>query len=705
MGNLIGHASIGLCVTMHSPSLAKFLVTSCGVFALQIVGSASAQIIPDATLPANSVVPGGCIDCDITGGTQQGGNLFHSFGEFSIPTGGSAQFVHGADVNLIFGRVTGDLASDIDGLLSTSGVADLFLLNPNGILFGPNAAINVGGSFVATSAAGINFDDGTQFVATPEPTTLLTMTAPVGLQFGAAPGAVVNQSNAGPFPNAVGALFGIGALGLAGLQGAPGETVALIGGEVRLEGGNITTPRGHVELGSVAGNSTVRLQPSDPGWRFDYSEAAGFQDITLSDVALVDVSDLGFADGVSGSAHLQGQNILIDGGSGITGFNFGAEPGGSIQVDAAGLLQIQGARLDLGLQSTISTYALGSAAAGDVQINSQNLQIIDGGSIASVPLGGEGGNSGIIEIEVKDLIEVVGTAQGAAPSSISIQVLPVLPGIIGDGQTIEIDTARLLVSNGGQISSTTFGEGQSGDIDVTASQIIQLVGEDPLSGSPSGIFTAVEFDGFGDAGNLDIQTAQLEVLEGAQIQSSTRGATGNGGALTVNATEFIRLSGTTETADLLRGRSGIFVAVDPASINPLTGELVLPTGNSGNLLVTTPLLTVESGGRISADTFSSGAGGDAILNVGRLQVLNGGEVRAGSRVEPDAPSNVRGAGGQLNINASERVDVTGSGAVGATPINSILFTAAEGTGAAGDIVIDTPQLMVSNSGEITASTA
>ncbi len=688
---------------MYSFSLRIYFLRGCIVLSWMLAGSASAQIIPDTTLPTDSVVPLGCTNCNIIGGTSQGGNLFHSFDTFSVPTGGSAQFIHSPDISLIFSRVTGDKQSQIDGLIATSGLADLFFINPNGVLFGPNASLNVGGSFIATSADRINFADGTQFVASPQTSPLLTVTAPVGLQFGSNPGDIVNQSNAGPFPNSIGALFGLGNLALAGLQGFPGATVALVGGELRLEGGNITAHGGHVELGSVAGNNTVLIEPSSFGWQFDYTTVSNFQDITLSDLALVDVTDLGVLDGVSGSANVQGQNITLSGASGILGFNFGAEPGGTLKVSASDRVHLQGAELALGLTSSISTYALGTAAAGDIQITSQDLRLEDGGAISTLPLGGGGGDSGNLTIQVTDLIEVLGTAQGAAPSAISIQVLPLLPGPIGNGQTLSIETARLVIRDGAQISSTTFGEGNAGDVQIFASESVELVGSTLGGSNPSAISTSVEVDGLGNAGDLTIETPRLTLLDGAQISSSTRGQTGDGGDLSIKASEFVRLSGTSENATLTSGSSGIFVSIDPASVNPFTGELVIPTGDSGNLEIETPLLTVENGARISADTFSFGAGGQAVLNVNQLLVRSGGQVRAGSLVEDNAPSNERGPGGLLRINATELVEVKGSGFIGETLVNSTLFTAAEGTGAAGSLFLTTPQLLVTDGGEITVS--
>ncbi|HAA26531.1 MAG TPA: hypothetical protein DCE56_01160, partial [Cyanobacteria bacterium UBA8553] len=112
------------------------------------------QVAGDGTL-STTVTSSNGLSFIINNGQRAGDNLFHSFSQFSIPTGGSALFNNAVDVKNIISRVTGGSVSQIDGLIQTNGTANLFLINPSGIIFGPNAQLNIGGSFVASTASAV----------------------------------------------------------------------------------------------------------------------------------------------------------------------------------------------------------------------------------------------------------------------------------------------------------------------------------------------------------------------------------------------------------------------------------------------------------------------------------------------------------------------------------------------------------------------
>ena len=146
---------------------------------------AFAQVKPDSSLPSNSQVTQQGNTYNITGGTKAGNNLFHSFEKFGIPSGGSIYFNNAVDIQNILSRVTGKSISEINGLIRANGTANLFLINPNGIVFGENAKLDIGGSFIGSTADSFKFGEASEFSAVnPEDKPLLSVNVPLGLQYG-----------------------------------------------------------------------------------------------------------------------------------------------------------------------------------------------------------------------------------------------------------------------------------------------------------------------------------------------------------------------------------------------------------------------------------------------------------------------------------------------------------------------------------------
>jgi filamentous hemagglutinin family protein len=215
-----------------------------------------AEVVPDATLGAgkNSVTTTQGNRTDITGGLRRNSALFHSFDRFNIDTNRQVYFANPTGIRNIFSRVTGGSASSIDGLLGVNGGANLFLMNPKGIIFGPNARLDVSGSFLATTASVLEFADGQRFAADGDRAVpLVEVNIPIGLQIAAnSPAMLNNQGNL-----AVGAGQSLTLAGgnttHTGALTAPGGTVQVLGNQVAL------TDQARVDVSSPTGGGTVLI--------------------------------------------------------------------------------------------------------------------------------------------------------------------------------------------------------------------------------------------------------------------------------------------------------------------------------------------------------------------------------------------------------------------------------------------------------------
>ena len=343
---------------------------------LGIQRSAIAQVLPDNSLPT-TITSSDNQNFVINGGSTAGANLFHSFDRFSVPTNGSVRFNNATNIDTIFSRITGSRRSTIDGLIQANGSANLFLMNPNGIIFGKNASLDIGGSFVSTTAESILFGDDIQFSVDISASPLLSINVPTGIQFGETAATITNQSQS------VDATTDR----IVGLQVPSGQTLALLGGNIHLNRSALTTAEGRIELGSVRPQNTVNVA-MDQSVVFDYPANTTFQTIRLTNGAIADVSGRG-----GGDLQVYGRHIYLTGGSQLASVTLGENNGGALTIYAHQSLQLLGASED-GFVSGLYTDVFPDATGNGSQTRTKTfLRIRWRGWIArSSFLGSHGSN-------------------------------------------------------------------------------------------------------------------------------------------------------------------------------------------------------------------------------------------------------------------------------------------------------------------------
>ncbi len=588
-----------------------------------------AQIVPDTTLPINSLVAPNGNTIVINGGTPARGNLFHSFSEFSLPTGNEAFFNNSLTIENIISRVTGSSISNIDGLIRANGTANLFLINPNGMIFGPNSQLDIGGSFLASTANTINFADGTQFSAiNPQPQSLLTVNVPVGLNFGNNSAAIRVQGTGHnlSLPNL--SFVQRGNSNLTGLRVQPGKTLALVGGNLSLEGGTLTAEGGHIELGSV-GAGLVNLNLATQGWTFGYEGVQSFQDIQLSQRALADASGLS-----SGSIYMQGRQLSVRDGSAVLIQNQGVQPAGDISVNALDSMEVIGISPDGMFPSSLFNETLGVGNGGDIAVSTRQLLIKEGAQIGARTFStGKGGNITVSASDSFQLMEV------SPINPLFISNVTALTFGSGDGGNITASTGQLTILDGTGVASATFGTGGAGDLVVNASNSIELEGVSPFTFSSSSL--TVSSYNAGDAGKLIVNTSRLVLRNGGRIESSTF-ASGMAGSVTINASDSIEVSG--KVPGFLNPSLVSSSAIIQDEVFRQIFRLPdVPSGDSGDITINTNQLRVTDGAQITVRNDGTGKAGTIAVNARSIFLDDRGGITA---------STASGTGGNIELQAS-----------------------------------------------------
>jgi filamentous hemagglutinin family protein len=625
-----------------------FQISLCTLGCLYATSNAAlAQVTSDGTV--NTQVNQNGNVAEITGGETRSGNLFHSFRDFSVGTGNEAFFNNATDISNIFSRVTGGNISNIDGLIRANGSANLFLINPAGILFGENARLDVGGSFLGSTADSILFEDG-EFSATDlNNPPVLTINAPIGLGFRDQPGNITVRGD-GKGTRLTNELIDTENA----LRVNSDKTFALVGGKLNLEGATIKTPGGRIELGSVAGNEQVSFTPVSEGFSLDYAEVQNFQDIQLSKTATVDASG-----SVAGDIKVQGENLNVLEGSGIEASTIGdspsQDPPGSVEINAIDIINVDGA-----IANNVYTGAVGKAAK--ISISTTNLNLINGAFINASTYGK--GDGGAMDITATgDITFDGGNLFGGVDSSVGY-------GAVGNAGNVRISTNNLTLTNGAVINASTYGQGNAGAVNITATGDITLdvKASDEF---PSLIQSAVVSSARGNAGGISISTTNL-TNEG-DINTWTEGQ-GNAGTVDITATGNITFDGKDSVA-------GVSSWVFPDFESPTS-----QVGNAGDVTISTNKLTLINGGYIDASTFANGNADSINIDANTINISGVGSQEYHSGLFASSTLEAEGNSGSITINASD-FRIANQGIVTAN---------SEGLGNGGNIFLNVDNLTLDN---------
>ena len=680
---------------------------------LLVPASTVAQIVPDSSLPVNSIVsPEGNTNV-ITGGTRAGGNLFHSFGEFSIPTNGTAFFNNALDIQNIITRVTGGSISRIDGLLRANGIANFFLLNPNGIIFGPNARLDINGSFLASTARSLKFADGSELGTSAAQTPpLLTVSVPVGLQFGQTTGSIVVEGKGQPGSGRVNSFESK----FNPLEVKPGNTLTLVGGEVRLDGGILQAPGGRVELGAIA-QGTVEIN-TDRSLTFPSETERA--DVFFTKGAAINVIGSG-----GGSITINARNLDISANTLLTN---GIESGkgnigtkvGDITLNATGSIAIESSRIENNVNFDTA------ADGGNINIFARSLSLdnaqVDAGNLGQ-------GNAGNIFVQVDDFVSLANESSIASNAYNDEQNSGGIAGLVSikAGNSIAIDNST--------ISARNFGTGNAGFISIKAGDTIAIANNSTISSdaySLNNTDTAPKNNGSvsgGAAGYIFISAKNI-AIDKSQITADT----------------FSEL-GTSKPPENQPGT--IYMSADSISLSDETqlSTNTFGTGTGGDITINSRSLSVTGGSRLEATTSGTGKAGNVVIKAESFALTDGSTLDAGTFGDGDAgsinidvdgsveiagkntriysdPQKADGNGGTINIKARSlsltdgaalETSTSGAGKAGNVLIevpngdvfflqNAKITSNSFGTGAAGDIQITARNLQLDNRSKIAAET-
>ncbi|MEE2672845.1 MAG: filamentous hemagglutinin N-terminal domain-containing protein, partial [Myxococcota bacterium] len=578
--------------------------------------SLTTRIETDGSLGAAQTLSPDSFDVYTVGedlGKRAGGNLFHSFLYFDLGAGDTALFTADPSVTTenIVSRVTGGEPSHVNGTLKSNVTgANFYFLNPDGVLFGPDAKLDIPASFHASTAEDLGFEDDIRFSTrwSAGDSSGLSMASPADFGF------LGDSSQRIVFD------------GSAVLSGD-------IDGGLRVHAGGVDLRRGAV---LVTKNHGVEIVATDSITLSGKDESDG----RGSEIAVINSFAGQQQPPAGGSILLEADSVRLNDGAAIAILNNNGAmtEGGSLTIRATDRIvldgtdgqevePLSGGDLQLGSVDLFTRTVGGGDGVGRITLEAPHVSILDGADVTTFRFAGNGSRVGDIEIRADQQLELAGIGGDGHGSRVRSANLDSLAGSAPG--SVRVEAGTLLLRDGGTLASNTAGSAAGGDVSVIATHLVSIAGQDTSGGTtgapqPSTL-QAAQTDGLGGGagGSVTVEAPQIELANGGQILALSDG-TGDAGSVILTATDEVRLSG------------GGVVSVEANAADG--GDLTIQGGALVSLDDSRLEASVQGGVGGSILIGDSGAASEALILAGKSSI----------KANADAPG---GQGGRVEINA------------------------------------------------------
>jgi filamentous hemagglutinin family protein len=659
------------------------------------------QIVPDNSLNSQVTTQENIIQIDGGFQSENGVNLFHSFQELSIPADITAYFNNNSAIKNIFTRVTGDSVSNINGTIKANSSANLFLINPNGIIFGKNASLDIGGSFLATTAERIFFDNGAEFRTNNiNDRPLLTISTPIGLGFGENTGSITN---------------------LALLKVSNSATLALVGGELTIgkftEQGvyssSLVAEDGSIELGSVGNNNIVDLEQKDRGLELVYSNINNWQNIIINSTLFFDLDKKGNPISFASAIQIQAKEIILN-NSFIASSSQNIEKRNTLIIQGSEQIELLGgSQLSVGSNLAKNGSSFLNIYTKDLSLENSNIYVQ---TLSK-------NNAGNADIYASESVKL----------SNSALLLSSEQSASGNAGNLNLVTKNLTIQDGAQITSSTIGKGNGGVLNINAANQIMLSVTSPQTSESTSVISVSAITGAtGNVGKIIVNTGELIVEKGAIITANNSGL-GSGGEIILNVDNLIVRDGSfIRAGTFFDGSGGNLVINAENSIEvsgsgtivgmPMISNISTQSGDrdfvkkegkgiAGNLTIFTPQLVVKDGAEINVSAIGEGKAGNLLIDSNNIFLEDKSKFTAATEfgdrgnIEIDTKTLTLRDNSNITTNATESAtggNITiNSNVINVLENSNITANAIEGKG--GNIILNTQGLFQSLDSIIDAS--